>query len=522
MEADDDQVEEDAGRAGIGDGHGGCAGRLHARGDRGSGGSDGGSSNAALSVGITATPQNLDPYACVGDATNLEVSAYDTLLRLTPKGTFEPALAESWKVVSPTELSMTLRPGVTFADGTALNAAVVKANLERAASTPTVVTTQFVADKPTITATSDLGLTVSMGHPDPDLQKFLSSCGGMIVHPDLVANPQSMANSMNGTGPYTFDQHSTIPKSKYVFHQRKGYWNAKAYPFATVTFAVVTDQNAGFNALLSGQVDVAAGPLALDKQAESAGMNKINSDVTLYAIKLNDLSGTLVPALADVRVRQALNYAINRKAILQTFFGSEGRDTAQVLNPQSPGYDKQLDDRYAYDAQKAKALLGEAGYAQGFTIQVLTTSVNQFSDFVQAVGSDWGKIGVTLQQVVKPTPEYFANKSTTTYPALFTPIIGFPSYSTLVQQFGPSSPLNPFKATDPELTQALDAAAQGQTAGGDPVALQKAQTVLLDQAWYAAIGYNAVYIYSNPKKVTGVEPQLDQTTPTFYDWKPAG
>ncbi len=252
-----------------------------------SGGGSGGAAGAASSVtvGVTQPPRDLDPYDNAVPLLNIMRSAYDNLLRQAPDGTFKPALAESWNYIDPTTFTMSLRPGVKFADGTPLNAQVVKANLERAAAKPTAVTAQFAGDKPQITADSDMSVRVKLGQPDPDLTSIFAGGTGMIVHPDLVANPKQMATTMNGTGPYTYNSAKSITNASYVFDQKPGYWGAAAFPFKTVTWKVVSDLNSALNALLSGQIDVAPGAPEGATQVAGAGMKSVNGLGAYFAVQ---------------------------------------------------------------------------------------------------------------------------------------------------------------------------------------------------------------------------------------------
>ena len=470
-----------------------------------------------FTMGVTQAVQGWDPYRCVGATRTVLTSVYDTLTRITPDGTSEPSLAESWEYETPTRFTLTLREGVEFADGTAVDATVVKANLDRSVATPTAVTAQFAADQPTITAVSDREVAIDLAKPDPDLPYLLANCGGMIVHPELVADPDRMASDVDGTGPYTLDADASIADSTYVFAKKDGYWNSDAYPFAKVTFSVIPDANAMISALLSGEIDIANGTFQNAPQVEAAGKSAIYENVSPFAILLNDRAGELVPALGDVRVRQALNYAIDRPAIIETLFGGNGRATPQIPAVGVPGYDASLDERYPYDPEKAKQLLAEAGYPDGFSLTVLTTSVNQFDTFVAAVSDYWAKIGVQVNQNVADFSTFFAGITTTDYPAVFQPLRGVPPYTTLNTYFGPTARNNPFGSTDEEFRTSMDAAA-----AGDEDALRDASERLLDEAWYVSAGFNAQYIFFDPTKVTGLKMLNSDNTPLFYDWRPPG
>jgi peptide/nickel transport system substrate-binding protein len=474
--------------------------------------------DAEFTMAIAAGPQGWDPYKCVGSTRTVLTSVYDTLARITPDGTSVPSLANAWEYESPTRFVLTLRDDVAFADGTPVDADVVKANLDRAASSPTAVTAQFAADKPTITAVSPTEVAIDLAQPDPDLPYLFSDCGGMIVHPDLIADPERMTTEVDGTGPYTYDTAASITDSSYVFIKKDEYWDSAAYPFAKATFSVIPDGNAMLSALLSGQVDISvAGSYQAVPQIESAGKAYLDGNVSQFSVILSDRAGELVPALADERVRQALNYAIDRDAIIETLFGERGLPTPQLLPEGSAGYEAALNDRYPYDPEKATELLEAAGYADGFTLPVLTTGVLQFDTFLSTVADYWSKVGVQVEQNVVDTPTYLSAKFTREYPAFVEPLTVVPPYSSMNRYFGPTSAYNPFGATDPTLTADLAAAA-----AGDAEALGAASTRLLDLGWYVGAGFNAQYIFYDPDVVSNLEMLNSANQPLFYDWRPAG
>jgi peptide/nickel transport system substrate-binding protein len=170
-----------------------------------------GSTNSTITIGAPSGAQGLDPYNCAnGPEFNILLSGYDTLIRSAPDGSFQPSLATAFKYTSPTTFSLTLRSGVTFTDGTPLDANVVAANLNRAAKTFTEITAPLALAMKSATVVSPTQLTIELNTPNPDLTTILSSCAGMIVSPKLLASPNDMATTMDGTGPYTYDTNNSI------------------------------------------------------------------------------------------------------------------------------------------------------------------------------------------------------------------------------------------------------------------------------------------------------------------------
>ena len=475
----------------------------------------------SITVGSPSGTNGFDPYNCgYGPEQNILLAGYDTLIRAAPDGTFAPSLALTWKYTSPTVFTMTLRTGVAFADGTPMNAAAVAANLNRAAKTFAQITAPLALAMKSVTVVSPTQVTITLRTPNPDLTTILSTCAGMIVSPKLIATPTKMATTMDGTGPYDYDSGASIAGSSYTFKKRATYWDSEKFPFKTVVFKVITDFNTAFNAIRSGQLDIAVGTPAEIPSAKASGLDSVQGNINFYAIDLRDREGTLVPALKDVRVRQALNYGIDRDAIIKTFFEDLGRPTDQLLSPHAGGYDPAADNTYPYDVQRAKDLLNEAGYANGFTLPVLSTQGFQLDQIVQAISGYWSKIGVKVQDDVRPVSNWETQLIQNKHPAIIFPFSGLPGYMALNQPFGPASPLNPFHSTNAALDAALNTAASATSEATRAAAVKSAQKTLLDQAWYTGVGYDVVIWFNNPKKVTGLEMQLNQSVPHFYNWQP--
>jgi len=478
------------------------------------------SKHTTLTIGAPSGPNGLDPYNCGnGPEGNILRSGYDTLIRAAPNGTFQPSLALSWGYTSPTSFSMKLRPGVRFSDGTPMNSAAVVGNLERASKTLGQITAAFAQAVQSVTAVDPADVTIMLSKPNPDLTTILSSCAGMIVSPELLAQSSQMTNTMDGTGPYKYDASASTPGSIYTFQRKATYWNAAAYPFHTVVYKIITDFNTEFDAIRSGELDFAVGTPGEMSSATAAGLAFVQGSINFYAVDLRDREGTKVPALNNVLVRQALNYAIDRTAIIKTFFGSIGRPTDQLLNVHAPGYDVALNDSYPYDPTKAKQLLAEAGYPNGFTLPVLSTQGFELDQILQAVGGYWAKIGVKVQDEVQQIGNWEVFLISNEYPSAIFPFSGLPPYTAFAQSFGPDGPLDPFHTVNPAVDSALSQAAAATSASTMAPFITSAQKVLLNQAWYAGVGYDAVIWFYNPKVVNGIQMQQGESVPHFYNWK---
>ncbi|GJF33404.1 peptide ABC transporter substrate-binding protein [Kitasatospora sp. NE20-6] len=479
-----------------------------------------GSDGRTITLASPSALSDLDPYSCTGGQDQTVLGAvYDTLLRQAPDGGFQPALAVSWRYESPVRFTLQLRTGATFADGTPLDAEAVKRNLDRAAASTGTATANFAAAVRSVATEGPARIAVTLHQPYPDLPAVLAGCTGMIVNPERLVTPETLASTMDGSGPYTYDAARSEPGTRYVFHRRAGYWDEGSYPFDTAVFEVIPDIDAGYEALAAGRVDVAAGASSALQRAGQIVPASVRGQDVQYLVNLLDRGGSRVPALRDVRVRRALNLAVDRGAVNTRFFAGAGRPTVQIVPPGAAGYDAALDGTYPHDVVKAKQLLTQAGHPNGFTLTVLSTQSFKCDAVLQSVAAQWAAIGVKVENVVKPYDEYLQSLASQIYPAVIVPVQGTPPYTALVNNFAERSKRNPYRSTDAVFAEAR-LQAQDATSSAAVDGLHTMNSRLIDQAWYVGIGTSAVTWLYNPKKVESVRMQEGGYNPGLYNWQP--
>ena len=331
-----------------------------------------------LIVGQIAEPKSLDPAAvtAVNDFRIL-VNLYEGLVVYKP-GTLEvaPGLAETWDVSEDgTEYTFHLRPGVTFHDGTPLNAEAVKFNFDRMLDEnhpfhdtgPFPLSFFFSAVEET-TAVDELTVKFTLNAPYAPFLSNLAYPTGLIVSPAAVeANGAEFGRHPAGTGPFKFAEWRS--NEAVVIEKNDAYWGAPAGTNAVV-FRPITDANTRVAEMLAGGIDmmVEVPPTSLS-QFQGEGFEVVEqAGPHLWFLILNAKEGPF----ADVRVRQAANYAINKEAIVNDVL--EG--TAEVAaGPTPPAFAWAYDDTlapYPYDPDKARALLAEAG-AEGAELTFYVT-----------------------------------------------------------------------------------------------------------------------------------------------------
>src|SRR3954471_12550891 len=392
----------------------------------GGGGGGGGSQSASdtLTIGLNAdaAPKGYDPQLYSAGQFQFFSSMYDALFVTDTKGEVVPSLVEKFENnADNTQTTLTLKDGVTFTDGSTLDSTLVKGNLDRRSDSDLAALQPFSAGGSTeitdVAAPDATTVVITWAAPQASPDKNLADEAGVIVGADAVADPDTLATTPDGSGPYTLDDGKTTRGSSYSLTKNDKAWNAGAYGYDTVVYKVIIDDQALANAVVSGQADVA---LQLDSSTIDLVQSKrdiVKAGGTIVGFPVADKTGATNPAFAKVEVRQALSYAIDRESLVRDLHPG-ARATAQLFPESAPGFDPALDEQYAYDPAKAKQLLADAGYPNGFDIKL--TVGGQPTDDQIAIQQQWAKIGVKLNFVTATsTDAIFA--AAATEPLLFGP-----------------------------------------------------------------------------------------------------
>lgn len=414
----------------------------------------GGASDLSLTIATTAAPPSFDPAQLDnGASAYIWGSIFDTLLTQDASGEIVPNAAESWEYSDDAlTLTLSLREGMTFSTGDPVTAEAVKATLERDKETPGLRQAE-AANVESVEAPDDQTVVINLTEPTPALVSNLAMGLGAIGDPATLDEDRTALNPV-GSGPYVLDE-STVNGSSYVLKRREDYWNVDAFPYSTVTVRVIEDQQALFNALQSGELD--AGNVNADQVAAVEGAGFATKQVDALAVgslAILDREGTLIPALGDARVRQAVNMAFDRDLYVESLLGGVGRSTSQLFNPAQGAYDPQLEDFYSYDPDAAKELLAEAGYAEGFDLTLPSTFLS--TTYEPAITQSLADIGITVTWEPVPPQEITSSLASQKYAAAwFFDGLNVPARE-LDNNFGVNGFLNPFHYESPELTALID------------------------------------------------------------------
>ncbi|MBR2992173.1 MAG: ABC transporter substrate-binding protein [Clostridiales bacterium] len=315
-------------------------------------------------VGITQEPGIFDPHTVVaaGDE-EIIFNIYEGLYKFDAQGKLNPCLATDVEISSDASVyTFTIREGVKFHDGSELDANDVVYSLKRAAGLlESQAGTALVAELDpieSVTVTSDGRVEVKLEVSNCELLSYFTT--GII--PEGYDNCQA---APVGTGPFKFESYN--PGQSVILVKNENYWQ-KGLPYLDkVTFKVCADMDAGLTELSNGSIDIF--PYLMKDRADQLDPAKFNvlsngsNMVQIFALNNS------VEPLNDVRVRQAMSYAISRKDIISVTMDGAGVELTTAMSPAMGSYyDTSLDGTYNQDVEKAKALLAEAGYDNGFDI----------------------------------------------------------------------------------------------------------------------------------------------------------
>ncbi len=331
-----------------------------------------------LRYGLSTYPPNLDPLVTTGYAADtVKQQVYSALVRPNEKLEIMPELALSWEQPDDKTAVFKLRPNVKWHDGSPFTADDVKFTLDRILAPDSKATRQsdlVTIDK--VEVVDPATIRIGLKQPDAALLAILASPQCMIVSKKFVEGGGNLNNAMIGTGPFKVADVQPGVQIKLV--KNPDFWEGGRPYLDGITFTPYPDDTARVNALKTAGVDIIdyvpykdQGPLQSNNQFQ-IGSDKDMTFMWLH-VRLDK------KPLDDPRVRQAIAIGIDRDAVVKTvFFGRGVPMTGGVLPPEFFGGDPALDGRYKRNLDKAKQLLTEAGYPNGFEVNLLSTSTYSF------------------------------------------------------------------------------------------------------------------------------------------------
>lgn len=348
----------------------------------------------SIVVGILQDLDSLDPHKAVAAGTKeVLFNIFDGLVKPDKEGNLVPAVASKYEISKDGKVyTFTLRDGIKFHDGKLVTVNDLIYSIKRCAGLldtkdPSVVVEPALSNIKDVVAVDDRNIEIVLSKPDTELLGYLT----FAIIPKGYDNE---AKKPIGTGPFKFESYT--PLESMVLTKNEDYYDEKKPYLDKVTFKIVASTDAAFLELKSGAIDIfpyltndQANELADTFNIEVGNMNLVQ------ALFLNNK----VEPFNNPKVRQALSYAIDKKAILDMVAGGKGNVIGtNMFHAFTKYYAKELDDVYTYDVQKAKTLLKEAGYPDGFTMTITVPSNYQYHvDTAQVIVEQLKAVGITVK-----------------------------------------------------------------------------------------------------------------------------
>jgi peptide/nickel transport system substrate-binding protein len=314
---------------------------------------------------------------------------YASLTTLDPAGNVAPGLATSWKYAADGKsVTFQLRPGLKFSDGTTLDAAAVKENIVRGQTQANSNIASELAVITKVVVNSPTSFTLDLSQVDYQVPDLLAGKDGMMVNPAAFKHAGTIATQPAGAGPFTLT--SYVPDSHANLVRNPGYWDASQIHLANFTVQSITQPEQILAALQSGQVNVAyiAGNQVAAAKAAGFKIATIPSEV----VNELDIQTTTAP-YTKPEVVQAINYAINRQAILQVQASGYGAVAFQPFPKGFVGYSPKLANLYPYNPTLARQLLAKAGYPHGLKITLTAPAVS--NSLAEQIQGQLAQVGIT-------------------------------------------------------------------------------------------------------------------------------
>jgi peptide/nickel transport system substrate-binding protein len=398
-----------------------------------------------LTIGISSGPSSLDPAeGAPGADSLLDLLSNAAITKQAPGGPVLGDLATTYHYIGSDNrhFMFTLRHDARFSDGSPVDAEAVRTWLRYflASHGPEVAA---LGDVSSIDVIGKWTVELNLAAPNPNLPRVLSQAYdcGLVASPRALAAPGNLSRISDGAGPYVLVPSATLANKQYTYVPNRYYYDKSAIKFRRIVVTVIHDAGSMLRAVDSGAVEVATGNLVTASQAAFASLRVLSYRSAWNGLVFVYSSGLPADPLDDVRVRQALNYAVDRQSIAELAVGPDvgkygapgsipaaaalwGAPTSEL--PTIDAFDEKYRTFYSYDPARARRLLAAAGYAHGLRLYVkpLTGTPNA-SLVLRAITDDLASAGVSVttqptaglaaavqvQEPSQPMSTLFANDS---------------------------------------------------------------------------------------------------------------
>lgn len=466
-----------------------------------------------LTLGSTLDMYGWNPADQPGYQNWAAEAVWDSLVKCDAVGGLQADIAESWEIANGNRtFTAKLRDGLKFSDGTPVDAEAIKASFGF------MTQSGRAADYKDITVKAADPLTVSISWPDPQPIINNKLCTVYIM-------PASYLDAGNwgvpvGSGPYVLDAASTTTGSEYVFKKNPDHWNASHYAYDNLVLKVITNDGAAVSALTTGQIDATLVGVGSLETVKGAGMDVIQFQGQTSRLIISDRTGAKVPALGDVRVRQAMNMVFDKAAMAEHLYLGNAEPTAQVFRKGTAAYIEGLEEPYPFDVEKAKALMAEAGFADGFDLELPTMTGQNFETLLPYVRQQLALINIRVTEVPLSGANAISDLLSGKFPVVLWQLgnAGDSAFQIYVEatvdgwwnlQHQPNEYIDSRWAKMATATAAESGALQ-----------QEINHYIVDEAWFAPFVYMGTTYAYNPEKVSiPTQSDVEALAPKLRDFQ---
>lgn len=395
----------------------------------------------------------MDPQQQSGSGVPYLRPVYESLFEKGPDGEALPLLATGYEV-DALDVTITLREGVSFSNGEAFNAEAAAANINRGVRLGIIEGLQTVESAE---AVDEFTLRIRLKEIDPAIINSLCYTGGMMIAPAAMEDPALDRNPV-GTGPYVHSRELSREGEVQVYVPNPTYWDKDKIGLSRYEVWEIPDDTARLNALKTGQIDagnwLSNAQAAIIDRSPDLRLIRHKGGGLNYHVVISDREGTVVPAFADPLVRKAMAHAIDREAFNQAIQFGLAVKSFQPYGQGDWAYDPALDGVYEYDLDKARELMAQSNFPDGFAFDM--PSIPIYQSRLEALAGFFQEIGITMN-IVPVEPGTLARRSRTTdFPAtnLVWNTITDPKFVAL-RYIYENAAYNPFKAKPSEELLAL-------------------------------------------------------------------
>jgi ABC-type transport system substrate-binding protein len=463
-----------------------------------------------LRVSAFANPSSLDPATGgAGSDHTFLWTIYDTLVEwdyqtLEPK----PGMAR-WEYPDSTTMVLNINPGIEFHDGTACDAEAVKFNLDRGRSDARSNIKADLSSIASVEVTGPLQVTLKLSRPDTALPAILTDRAGMMVSPAAVAKYGNEHDRRAiGAGPWKLvtwadNQNITLTRHEKYWRDDRGFLDG-------IEFAIMPERATGLRSVIAGQNDLAYQlPPRLKQLIDRSKDIDLVTGPTLYCrqIYLNLSRGPL----QDVRVRQAMNYAIDRDAFVKAAQSGIGEPAYMNLPSSHWAYDPEVAKLYPHDPAKARALLAEAGYKDGFDLSIGGYTDADSVRRAEILMDQLGKVGIRLKftngTVAEISAQYFGQEKK--FDALVSAWTGRPDPAmTYGLMYAKEAYFNAGRVeVSKELSELLAKSRESEDIAVRKQVFSRIQRIVMEQALVVPLAFDAE-MTAVTKRVVGYKPNL--------------